>query len=48
MDAGRVWKTKYSRVVPLALPRCYIYTDKNAYFLYGSGVINSGSSLTLI
>ena len=33
---GGVWKAKHSCWTPI---RCYIfYTDKNAYFLYGSGV----------
>ncbi|RLN41839.1 hypothetical protein C2845_PM01G19070 [Panicum miliaceum] len=47
--AGGVWKTKRSRAVSLAsgrpsLPCSHIYTDKYAYFLYGSSVINTGSS----
>jgi hypothetical protein len=45
---GGVWKVKYMRAAMLAtrgmpLPRCYIYTDKNIYFLYDSGIINIGS-----
>ena len=36
---GGVWKAKHSRWRPKDADRCCIsYTDKNAYFLYGSGV----------